>query len=442
MNKLTGRSVPHLGLTYDIDRIIEGLGDAEIGRSIWNFPVDGIVIKVDSMTLQDLLGDSERAPNWATAYKFPAQGAETILKNIVVSLGHTGKITPIAILEPVEVAGVKIGKASLHNEREVRRRDLRIGDTVFVERAKDVIPQVTRSISRNDSSAPPYQLPDNCPSCGFVTHRDDSKADIYCTNSDCPGKLRRLISHFSSKGCMDIDGIAGKTIYTFIREGLVSSISDLYFLTSEDIQTLDNFGKKKADKIVKSIEDSKNRSLARLISAIGIPGVGSTTAQKLADTFRNIWQITNANTEELKQIEGIGKETAEAIWKWCDIQNNRVMLLRLELCGVTVRQASKDAVPTPLAGMSYVITGTLTTMTRTEATQILTGLGAKVSGSVSKKTDILFVGDKPGSKLQKATNLGVSVQGELELMNLIKDATEKQLDVETVDVPVYSNSEE
>jgi|UniRef100_A0A7C3SI00 DNA ligase (NAD+) len=385
-----------------------------------SYETDGVVIKVNSLELQERLGTKARSPRWALAYKFTATQATTRVRDIVVNVGRTGAVTPIAIMDPVEVGGVTVSRATLHNEDEVARKDVRIGDMVLIERAGDVIPEVVKVIiEERPPDAKPFKMPKNCPICGTPLVRPPGEAVTRCPNPDCRGALRRKILHFVSKGAMDIDGLGEKIIDQLLEQGLVEKVSDLYRLTEGDLIPLERFAEKSASNLVKAIQNSKEVPLARFIYALGIRYVGEATAQLLAQHFGSLEELAKASEEELLQIEGIGPQVARAIRQFFQDPKNRKLIRELLDLGVKPLPPEKP-LKTPLAGKTFVFTGTLSRFSREEAKALVIARGGKVSSSVSAKTDYVVVGADPGSKYVKARELGVTILDEEAFEELIR----------------------
>lgn len=384
------------------------------------YEIDGVVIKINSLELQARLGIKTRSPRWALAYKFAATQATTRILDIRVQVGRTGAVTPTAIMEPVEIGGVTVSRATLHNEDEVKRKDVRIGDWVLVQRAGDVIPEVVKVItSRRTGNEKPFEMPRNCPVCGTPLVRPPGEAITRCPNPDCSGQLKRAIRHFASKGAMDIDGLGEKIIEQLVDNGLVQNVADLYRLQVEDLLPLERFAEKSAQNIVKAIQNSKNPPLARFIYALGIRYVGEATANLLAQHFQSLEALQQATEEELMQIEGIGPQVARSIREYFTNSRQLELLAKLRQVGVQPQAPSRPAAA-PLAGKTFVFTGGLQHFSREEAKALVLARGGKVSSSVSAKTDYVVVGENPGSKLLKARELGVRILTEAEFEALLR----------------------
>jgi len=427
----------HEGLTYLRDLGFDASRDAAIHHSIdevwarcqwWHerraaldFEIDGVVIKVDSVRQQEELGAVAREPRWATAYKFPAIQQTTRLLDILVNVGRTGTLNPLAVLEPVNVGGVTVSRATLHNEDEIARKDLRIGDWVIVQRAGDVIPQIVQSLpERRDGSETVFTMPDTCPACGAPTHREEGEAMRYCTNAACPAQLKQRIQHFVSRGAMDISGMGEKLVDRFIDLGMVHDVSDLYTLDWDAIANLERLGEKSAANLREAIETSKTQPLARLINGLGIRHIGERAADLLANRFGSLAALEQATLEEISSVPGIGPVLAQSVFDFFQEPRNVKVLRKLADAGVrTADDRVEGLAERPLEGLTIVLTGKFSTMGRTEAEEALRRLGANVTGSVSKKTSLVVAGEDAGSKADKATELGIPLLGEPELTALL-----------------------
>lgn len=389
------------------------------------YGIDGIVLKFDELVIQDELGFVARAPRWATAYKFPAQEEMTVVENIEFQVGRTGAITPVARLKPVQVAGVTVSNATLHNADEIARLDIRVGDTVFIRRAGDVIPQVVKVIhERRPADTEAVQYPQNCPVCDTPVERITSEAVTRCVAGlYCAAQRQQAIKHFVSRKAMDIDGLGDKLVEQLLDEGLIKDPADIFRLEKSALMALERMGERSADNLLRAIESSKIVSLARFIYAIGIREVGESTAQSLADNLQDLERLRHADSETLMAIEDIGPIVAEHIVNFFNQEHNNEVIDRLLDNGIefeaieTVKNKSEQM----LTGQTWVITGTLNTASRSEMKRRLMAAGAKVAGSVSKNTDALLAGDKAGSKLSKAQGLGVKILTEQDALHLLGD---------------------
>jgi len=399
-------------------------------RSSLNYLADGIVLKVDRLALQDALGSVSHHPRWAVAYKTASEEATTVVAAINVNVGRTGKLVPHATLEPVGIGGVTVSQATLHNEDYVTERDIRVGDTVLVKRAGEVIPQVIKVVPElRPSDAMPWHMPDRCPVCGEPVTRTPGEADTYCTNAACPEQLVRHVEHFVARGAMDIDGLGEKLVAQFVSDGLIADVADLYNLVPADLEGREGFAEKRIANVIAAIDASRHRPVRRLLIGLGIRHVGSTVAAALAGAFGSLDALAAADETALTAVDGVGPEIAASVVAWFAVPRNRTLVDRLAAAGVRV--ADPDWVPPavaptafdgttlPLAGKKLVLTGTLPTMTRDEAAARIEAAGGKVVGSVSAKTDYVVAGEAAGSKLAKAVALGVAVIDEAGLIDLV-----------------------
>jgi DNA ligase (NAD+) len=389
------------------------------------FEIDGVVIKVNDLRHQEELGFVSREPRWATAYKFPATQQTSRINDIVVNVGRTGALTPLAMLEPVNIGGVIVSRATLHNEDEIRRKDIRIGDAVVVQRAGDVIPQVVQVITeRRDGSEREFEMPACCPVCGSPTHRAAGEAVRYCTNSACPAQLKRHVHHFVSRGGMDIEGLGEKLANRFVDLGMIRDLGDIYSLNWEVITQLEGLGETSANNLRAAVEASKQYPLERLIFALGIPNVGERSSRLLADRFHSIDNLIAADVDTIDSVPGIGSVQAQSVHDFLHTPENLTVIDKLRAAGVRLVDDDAGDGPAngPLAGKTVVLTGRLANMTRTEAEAALRRSGASVAGSVSKKTSAVFAGEDAGSKAERARELGVPVLGEDQLLEILRGA--------------------
>lgn len=385
--------------------------------------IDGVVLKVNDLSLQERLGAVTRSPRWAVACKFPAQEETTTIEDIKVQVGRTGVLTPVAIMKPVRIGGVTVSRASLHNQDEIDKKDIRIGDTVLVRRAGDVIPEVVKVIvSRRKGDERIFKMPSTCPECGSEVVRLPGEVAHRCVNLSCPAQIKERIIHFASRSGMDIEGLGEKLVSQLVDKGLVKSLSDLYTLKFEDLVNLERMGEKSARNLLSAIERSKNPPLAKFIYALGIRHVGETTARVLAERFVTLENLMNAGEDDLLNIKDIGPEVAGSIIRFFREHANRKTLEDLRMYGVvpvSPRVEPQETIHHPFAGKNFVLTGTLRSMTRAEAQRLIREKGGNTSDSVSKKTDFVVVGDAPGSKLAKARALGIKVLTEEEFLSLL-----------------------
>jgi DNA ligase (NAD+) len=392
-------------------------------RHEWPYDADGVVIKINDLALAQRLGYVGKDPRGAIAFKYPGTEVETTLLDIQVNVGRTGVLTPLAILKPVNIGGVIVKQATLHNFDFIREKDIRIGDQVLVKRAGEVIPYILGPLpEKRTGNEKPFQMPTSCPSCGSKIQKEPGEVAYYCVNSSCPAQLARNIENFASRGAMDINGLGPQIIAQLIDAGLIHSAADLYTLKKEDLLKLEKFGEKKAENLLQAIQASKQQSLERLIIGLGIHGVGEVAARKLASTFQSLDNLSQADVSQLEQLEGIGPNIAQSIVGWFQQPHNRELLEKLKQNGVWPVEAeeSEHLKRKPLAGLTFVITGTLPTLTREEVTRLIEENGGKVTDSVSRKTSYLVLGAEPGSKYIKAVELGVPILDENQLKELVK----------------------
>lgn len=399
----------------EIEAYIGKLGEA---RDSLAYDIDGVVIKADSFDVRRRLGEGTNTPKWAAAYKFPPEEKQTKLLDITVAVGRTGVLTPTAVLEPVRLAGTTVSRATLHNLDFIREKDIMLGDTVTLRKAGDIIPEIVCAHrEKRDGSEREFVMPATCPSCGEPVFRDDEAA-VRCTNASCPAQLLRSIEHFASKDAMNIDGLGPRILELLLREQLITDVADLYSLKAEDIAGLDRMGEKSAANLVGAIERSKSAGLERLLAALGIRNVGTVAATSLAERFGTLDRVMQATRDELVAINDFGEITADCVINWFTHPQNRRICERLTEAGLLT---SATAAPKgdKLAGLTFVLTGTLPTMSRDEASALIKAAGGKVSGSVSGKTSYVVAGEAAGSKLTKAQALGVKIISEDELKTMI-----------------------
>ena len=402
-----------------LDDLLEFYRHWESKRESLPYEIDGVVVKVDSVKQQRALGWTAKAPRWAIAFKFAAHQAETVIEDIQVYVGRTGALTPVAFLKPVIIAGVTVARASLHNEDEIGRLGVEIGDRVLVERSGDVIPKVVRVVSQG-SDRRPFRMPKHCPVCGGEIVREEGEAASRCINTNCPARLQQSILHFAARGVMDIDGMGDVLVDQLVTRGMVRSVADIYDLTMEQLLGLERMGQKSAEKIIKNIDRSRKQPLPRVLNGLGIPFVGERTAQILADTFGSLDALMTADEETLQQAEEVGPKVSQSIRQFFHEPRNRELVERLRQAGLTFEHAIQKKIGGPLTGKTFVLTGTLPNMAREDAKLRIESAGGKVTGSVSKKTDYVVAGDEAGSKRDKATSLGIPVIGESELLEMLK----------------------
>lgn len=404
-----------------IDEVIEAINKIGDDRESLSFGIDGAVIKVDDLKLREIIGTNYKVPKWAIAYKYPPEQKQTILKDIVCQVGRTGAITPMAILEPVRVAGSTISKTTLHNEDFIKEKDLMIGDTIIIQKAGDVIPEVVGVVKeKRNGSERKFEMPKKCPVCGADAVREEGEAVVRCIGIECKAKLFRSIWHFASREAMNIKGLGYSIIEELLNRNLIKNIADLYDLTLEDIKTLKKDGTKFAQNLIDAIEESKNNDLYRLINALGIRHVGVKGAKSLAKHFKNMNDLMNASYEELIDVDDTGEITAKAIYEFFNQEQTKDLIEKLRIVGVNMKAIEDENTDNRFEGMTFVLTGTLDNYTRGEAGTIIEKFGGKVSGSVSKKTTYVLAGEDAGSKLDKANKLGVNVISENQFNEMIQ----------------------
>ena len=389
-------------------------------RDAFPYEMDGAVIKVNSLAQRTLLGSTSKAPRWAVAYKYPPEKKPSRVVDIVVQVGRTGVLTPKAVVEPVRLAGTTVTNATLHNQDFIDKLDVRIGDTVFVQKAGEIIPEVVEvDFSKRPEGTKPFRLPDVCPECGSPVVRDEDGAAMRCTGAECPAQLLRNITHFASKEAMDIDGLGPSVVESLVNAGLISTPAELYYLEPQSVASLERMGKKSAENLIAAIESSKKAGLARVLCAFGIRQVGSKAAKVLARHFGDLDSLMDATVLELMMVPDIGQITAENIVEYFENPQSRHQVELLRGAGVDFK-SDEEIIDQRFAGMTFVLTGTLPNFTRDEAAAIIEKLGGKVSGSVSKKTSYVLAGEAAGSKLTKAENLGISIIDEEKFLEMVK----------------------
>ena len=402
-----------------LDDLLEFYRHWETKRESLPYEIDGVVVKVDSVKQQQALGWTAKAPRWAIAFKFAAHQAETAIEDIQVNVGRTGALTPVAFLKPVNIGGVTVARASLHNEDEIGRLSVEIGDRVLVERSGDVIPKVVRVVSQG-SERRPFRMPKHCPVCGGEIVREEGEAASRCINTNCPARLQQSILHFAARGVMDIDGMGDVLVEQLVAREMVKSVADVYDLSLEQLLALERMGQKSAEKIIKNIDRSRKQPLPRVLNGLGIPFVGERTAQILAESFGSLDVIKDADEETLQQAEEVGPKVSQSIRLFFHERHNRDLVERLRKAGLTFEHAVIKKSAGPLAGKTFVLTGTLPNLAREDAKARIESAGGKVTGSVSKKTDYVVAGADAGSKLDKANTLGIAVLSEPELLEMLK----------------------
>ena len=396
----------------EIESEIKRIGE---DRAEFTFDIDGVVIKVDGLAQRDLMGATAKTPKWAVAYKYPPEEKETKLLEIEVNVGRTGAITPVAVFEPILLAGTSVSRAVLHNQDFIDEKDIRVGDTIVVRKAGEIIPEVLRSVSHEEGSEP-FRLPEVCPVCGTPSVRDEGESVLRCPNMECPAQLLKNMIHFASKNAMNIDGLGEANMKALVDSGLVKSPADLYLLRAEQLESLDRFAKKSAENLVAAIAASKDNGAERLLHALGIRNIGQRAAVLLCERFGSIDKLMEAEKEDILSIEGFGEVMADSVYQALREPHTAELIGRLREYGVNMDYAKESSGDDRFAGLTFVLTGTLPTMKRDEAKKLIESFGGKVSGSVSKKTSFVVAGEDAGSKLTKAQELGVEILTEDELI--------------------------
>ncbi|MCS6936546.1 MAG: NAD-dependent DNA ligase LigA [Candidatus Bipolaricaulota bacterium] len=417
------RVCPIYRVCESIDEALEFYREMEERREQLPYEADGVVIKVNDFEIRKIVGEVSRNPRWAIAYKFPPKQATTRVKDIIVQVGRTGKLTPVAVLEPVALGGVTVQHATLHNQDEIDKKDIRVGDWVLIQRAGDVIPEVVQPItSRRTGSEKRFTMPERCPVCGDRVVRLPDEVDHRCVNLSCPARLKESILHYASKGAADIEGLGERWVEALMNAGLVKEIPDLYKLKERvlELVRLERMGPKLAENLLNAIEKSKKISLARFIYGLGIRHVGEHLAELLAQRFRTLDALMNASEEELLEVEEVGPTVAQSILSFFRDQRNRELIEKLLKAGVVIQSPAQGAVSSPLAGKTFVFTGTLKTLTRSQAEALVKSHGGRVSANVSRKTDYVVAGEEAGTKLERARALGVTVLSEEEFLKMIR----------------------
>ena len=404
----------------DIESAIErvkGIGD---DRGNLSFDIDGAVIKVNELSKRQELGSTAKFPRWAIAYKYPPEQKETKLLDILVQVGRTGVLTPLAVLEPVRVAGTLVSRATLHNQDYIDEKDIKIGDTVIVQKAGDIIPEILEvKKDKRTGIERSFRIPDKCPVCGSSVVREDGEAAYRCTSSVCPAQIKRNIIHFVSRDAMDIDGLGPAVISQLLENNLISNAADLYYLKAEQIEPLEKMGKKSAENLINAIDLSKNNPLSRLITALGIRFVGAKASKVIAKSFKNLDEIMCADKETLMSVNDIGEAMADSMISYFKEPQNVDFLRKLRDCGVNFDGEADEVSDNRFDGLTFVLTGTLDSYTRDDASSIIESFGGKTASSVSKKTSYVLAGRDAGSKLDKAVSLGVTVISEDEFKSMI-----------------------
>jgi DNA ligase (NAD+) len=420
LKRLGFKTNPHSRLCPTLDDVLDYYKEWGEKRDSLDYDADGIVVKVNSADQREALGVTAKFPRWAISFKFPARQATTRVNDIIIQVGRTGALTPVAVLEPVKLSGTTISRSTLHNEDEVRRKDVRVGDHVLIERSGDVIPRVVSVMKdRRTGRERPFAWPSRCPACGSAIFKPEGEVISRCVNPSCPAKVRESILHFAARRAMNIDGLGDALVDQLLEAGLVRAIPDLYGLKLEDLVKLERMGPKSSENLLAQIGQSKERDLDRLVFALGIRHVGERLAQILAGRFKSLDALAGAKEEDLTQVEDVGPKVAESIRFFFAQPENRELIRKLGEAGLNMAAREESGGRKPLDGQFFVITGALSAFTREEAQERLEGLGARVGSSVTKRTTCLVAGESPGSKLDKARELGIKVIREREFLKLV-----------------------
>ncbi len=417
IEKLGFHIVPDVRVCHTVEEIIDRITEIGEMRHKLPFDIDGAVIKVNDIALRAEIGATVKVPKWAVAFKYPPEEKETVLREIEINVGRTGALTPIAVFDPVQLAGTSVARASLHNQDYITEKDIRVGDIIMVRKAGDIIPEVVRSASHAENSEPFY-IPDICPVCGSKAVRDEDEAVIRCQNIDCPAQLLRSLEHFASRNAMNIDGLGEAVVEQLVNADLVHSVEDLYTLDIQSLTALERFGKKSAENLIQSIENSKKNELDRLIFALGIRGIGQRAATLLCQKFGDIDKIMAAEADDIASMDGFGEVLANSVYTAMREPHMTALIGRLRELGLNMSYSDRK-VSDKFAGLTFVLTGTLPTLKRDEAKEMIEKRGGKCSGSVSKKTSYVVAGEEAGSKLTKANELGITVITEEQLLEMI-----------------------
>lgn len=419
LKNLKFKVIPHKKL-YTLSEIDEEVASINENREKLICDIDGAVIKVDDLNQRESLGSTAKFPRWAAAYKYPPEIKPTVLEDIVVQVGRTGVLTPKAVVRPVRLAGTTVTNATLHNQDFITQRDIRIGDTVLIRKAGEIIPEILEvDLSKRPEGTTPYHLPERCPVCGAKVEQDEDGAFLRCTGAECPAQLSRNIAHFASRDAMDIEGLGSAIVESLIDKGLIHSPADIYYLTLEDIKSLWKSGSKAAEKLLAAIEVSKQQDVSRLIYALGIRQVGAKTGKVLASAFGGLDALMEASVEELTEVPDVGGITAQSIYDWFRQEQARHLVEKLRQAGVNF-ESKRVLTDNRFEGKTFVLTGALSKFTREEATEKIELLGGKASGSVSKKTAFVVVGENAGSKERKARELGIPILTEDEFLEMLQ----------------------
>lgn len=414
--------IPDYRVCTSIEEVLDRIDEIGKMRTSLLFDIDGAVVKVNNLRLREEIGATVKVPKWAVAFKYPPEEKETMLNEIEINVGRTGALTPVAVFDPVQLAGTTVSRAVLHNQDYIAEKDIRVGDRIVVRKAGDIIPEVVRSVSHAENSEP-FFIPNRCPVCSAEAVRDEDEAVIRCQNIDCPAQLLRSIEHFASRGAMNIEGLGEAVVKQLVDEGLVKTVADLYTLNLQDLTALERFGKKSAENLLNSIENSKKNNLSRLIFALGIKGIGSSSAKLLCEKFGDMDSIMAATEAEIVEIEKFGDILAKSVYKSMREPHRIELISRLKELGLNmIYESAKTS--DKFAGLTFVLTGTLPTLKREQAKEMIEKLGGKCAGSVSKKTSYVLAGEEAGSKLDKANELGITVINEEQFIKMTENQEE------------------
>lgn len=416
------RVIPDIRVCHTADEILERIDEIGQMRQSLPFDIDGAVVKVNDLALRNEIGATSKVPKWAVAFKYPPEEKETTLRSIEINVGRTGALTPVAIFDPVQLAGTTVARAVLHNQDYIAEKEIRVGDRIIVRKAGDIIPEVVKSVGHAENSEP-FFIPDKCPVCGAAAVRDEDAAVIRCQNPDCPAQLLRSLEHFASRGAMNIDGLGEAVVEQLVSADLVHTVADLYTLDLLQLTALERFGTKSAENLLASIEKSKQNEPDRLIFALGIRGIGQKAATLLCQKFGDVDSIMSASAEDIAAIDGFGEILAQSVYSAMREPHRVKLIERLKELGLNMKYTSQQ-VSDKLNGLTFVLTGTLPTLKRDEAKAMIEQRGGKVSGSVSKKTSYVVAGEEAGSKLTKANELGITVLTEEQFLQMIGGESE------------------
>lgn len=414
------KTVPSYKLCREFDEISKEIDRIGEERAVFSFDIDGVVIKVNDLSQREIMGSTAKTPKWAVAYKFPPEEKETKLMDIEVNVGRTGAITPVAVFEPILLAGTSVSRAVLHNQDFIDEKDIRISDIITVRKAGEIIPEVLKSVSHGENSVP-FRLPEVCPVCGTASVRDEGESVLRCPNVQCPAQLLKNMIHFASKNAMNIDGLGPANMKLLVESGLVKSPADLYSLEKKQLSNLYGFAEKSADNLLKAIESSKSAELDRLVFALGIRNIGQKAAELLCIKFPSMDKLLAAEKDEIASIEGFGEVMADSVVTALREPHRIELIERLREVGVNMTYSKESSADNRFEGLTFVLTGTLPTMKRDDAKKLIESFGGKVTGSVSKKTDFVVAGEEAGSKLVKAQELGIEILSEADLISKMQD---------------------